>query len=204
MLRLRPYKNCDASEIVNWIQDKKSFRMWCSDRYESFPVTADEMNFKYFDCNGDCVETDNFYPMTAYDEDGIKGHFIIRYINGDTQNVRLGLVIVDPDFRGQGLGKEMIGLGLDYAFNFLMVNRVTIGVFDCNMGAYYCYLSAGFKNVPVETGEGFHYKDETCDEIWQVIEMEMTRDDYEKKNSRSQIFSKPRLSRLKGEGLFEE
>ncbi len=28
MLRLRPYKNCDAKEIVTWCQDEIAFRKW--------------------------------------------------------------------------------------------------------------------------------------------------------------------------------
>lgn len=29
MLRLRPYKKCDAKYIANWIKDEVSFRKWC-------------------------------------------------------------------------------------------------------------------------------------------------------------------------------
>ena len=36
MLRLRPYKKCDAKYIVSWIKDEISFRKWCADRYESY------------------------------------------------------------------------------------------------------------------------------------------------------------------------
>lgn len=53
MLRLRPYKACDAKTIVSWCKDEISFRKWTSDRYESFPITEDDMNYKYLDCNGD-------------------------------------------------------------------------------------------------------------------------------------------------------
>ena len=28
MLRLRPYKKCDAKRIVSWIKDEISFRKW--------------------------------------------------------------------------------------------------------------------------------------------------------------------------------
>ena len=70
MLRLRTYKACDAKTILTWCKDEISFRKWTSDRYESFPITEEEMNRKYIDCNGDCAESDNFYPMTAFDESG--------------------------------------------------------------------------------------------------------------------------------------
>ena len=67
MLRLRPYKPSDADTILGWIKDEDAFRKWSTDRYSHYPITADDMNYKYMDCNGDCAEPDNFYPMTAFD-----------------------------------------------------------------------------------------------------------------------------------------
>ncbi len=79
MLRLRPYKTCDAHTIVTWCSDEVSLRRWSSDRYDTFPITAADMNHKYVDCNGDCGEPDNFYPMTAFDDSGVVGHLIMRF-----------------------------------------------------------------------------------------------------------------------------
>ena len=75
MLRLRPYKPSDADTILKWIKDEDAFRKWSTDRYPHYPITADDMNYKYMDCNGDCAEPDNFYPMTAFDDSGIVGPF---------------------------------------------------------------------------------------------------------------------------------
>lgn len=41
MLRLRPYKRCDAKTIVTWCKDEISFRKWSSDRWDSFSITED-------------------------------------------------------------------------------------------------------------------------------------------------------------------
>ena len=51
------------------------------------------------------------------DEDGVIGHFIMRYIHGDNKVLRFGWVIVDDSFRGKGYGTSMLRIGLDYAFN---------------------------------------------------------------------------------------
>ena len=65
MLRLRPYKPSDAETILKWIHDEDAFRKWSTNRYDHYPITAEDMNHKYLDNNGDCPEPDNFYPMTA-------------------------------------------------------------------------------------------------------------------------------------------
>ena len=61
-LQLRPYKPCDAEAIVRWIRDENALRLWSSDRFGDFPITAEDINRKYLLHNGDCAEPDNFYP----------------------------------------------------------------------------------------------------------------------------------------------
>ena len=174
MLKLRPYKACDAETIISWCKDEVSFRKWTSDRYDKYPITADDMNHKYIDLNGDCPDADNFYAMTAFDESGVVGSIILRYTDEARSVVRLGFVIVDDSKRGKGYGKGMIALALKYAFELLGAEKVTIGVFDNNALAFNCYKSAGFSVV--ETGGKA-----TCDilgEEWSIVELEMTRDSY--------------------------
>ena len=173
MLRLRPYKKSDAKTIISWCKDEATFRKWTSDRYDSFPITEIEMNEKYFGKNGDCVEPDNFYPMTAFDENGIVGHLIMRYTDANKSTLRLGFVIVDNTIRGKGYGKEMISLSVKYAFEIFKANKITIGVFDNNLPAYYCYKAAGFKdNTDKNTTI------EIFSEKWTVLELELTKEDY--------------------------
>ena len=82
-MRLRPYKSADAEVILSWVRDEDTFRKWSTDRYDHYPITPADMNYKYFGCNGDCPEADNFYPMTAVDANGPVGHLILRYTNGN-------------------------------------------------------------------------------------------------------------------------
>lgn len=56
MLKLRPYKLCDAQVILGWCKDEVIFRRWTSDRYDTYPITPKDMNKKYIDCNGDCPD----------------------------------------------------------------------------------------------------------------------------------------------------
>ena len=153
MLRLRPYKPCDANTILGWIKDEDAFRKWSTDRYPHYPITADDMNHKYMDCNGDCMEPDNFYPMTAFDETGIVGHLILRFTDEEKKVLRFGFVIVDDSKRGMGYGKGMLRLALQFAFDIFKADKVTLGVLENNPGAYYCYKAAGFRDVTGEEPE---------------------------------------------------
>ena len=138
MLKLRPYKSCDAQAIAKWVQDKDVFVKWGGERFGDHPVSAETIDQKYRQENGDCAEPDNFYPWTAFDGDRIVGHFIMRYINGDKKLLRFGWVVVDSTARGRGYGAEMLRLGLRYAFDFLGAEKVGIGVFKNNAPAPFC------------------------------------------------------------------
>lgn len=168
-MRLRPYKPCDAKTIAGWIRDEEALYKWSADRYGKYPITADDINHKYMDCNGDCEEEDNFYPLTAEVDGKVTGHLMLRYTNGDRSSLRVGFVIVDDTLRGRGFGKEMLKMAEHYAFKILKAKRLTLGVFENNPSAYHCYKAAGFKeyNTPDLIFE-------INGEKWKCIEMEMT------------------------------
>lgn len=165
-MRLRPYKRCDAEKIQNWIKEEDVFLKWGGKRFGTFPIDADIINDKYDQQNGDCVEADNFYPWTAIDDEGnAVGHFTMRYVNGDSRQVRFGWVVVDQSARGKGYGKQMLSLGLQYAFDIFGAKKVTIGVFENNAPAHECYKKVGFVDREIVKGDP-----------WNVVEMEILRE----------------------------
>ena len=168
MLRLRPYCDSDACEIVKWIGDERLFRLWSADRYDKWPVTAEDINRQY----AGRINSDAFFPMTAYDEEGIKGHLIIRFTDSEKKTARFGFVIVDSSVRGKGYGREMLLLAMKYAFEMLLVDKVTLGVFDVNEKAERCYRSVGFVRSEEQPGEKFSLNN---GEMWTCIELEITK-----------------------------
>ena len=167
MIRLRQYKSCDAIKISEWVKDKDVFLKWGGELFGEFPISSEVIDEKYRLKNGDCKEPDNFYPWTAFDENGVCGHFIMRYLNGDNKILRFGWVIVDDSIRGKGYGTQMLQAGLKYAFEILDVDVVTLGVFENNELAHNCYKKVGFRD-----------KEVVSKEPWNVIEMEIKKEDW--------------------------
>lgn len=163
MLRLRPYKACDAKAVVSWIGDETAFYKWSAGRLGTYPITAEELNRKYdsFAC------ADDFFVMAAFDEKGIAGQVMMRFLDEEKKELRFGFIIVDGSRRGKGYGKEMLKLAAEYAFTILKAERITLGVFENNQPAIRCYKSAGFR----ETG-----RTESCSirgEAWKCKELEL-------------------------------
>ena len=166
MIELRLYKNADSQFIVKWLKNEYAFRQWSADRYESYPITDDDMNNYYLQYND--VE---LYKLTAENEDEIIGHLTIRFIDEARKIARLGFVIVDDTKRGNGYGKQLVSSALKYAFEELKADKVTLGVFENNTPAVNCYLSCGFKIVEKDIIESY----QCMGEIWNCIEMEIMK-----------------------------
>lgn len=159
MLGIRPYKAEDAKEIISWCRDEITFYRWTAGKLGGFPVAESEFKF---------VET--LMPFVAFNENGTVGFFTLRKPDGTTDELRFGFVIVNPDIRGKGYGKEMIRLGLKYAFELYGAEKVSIGVFENNLPAYHCYKSIGFSELD------FTDKYSVLGEEWVCIELMMKKE----------------------------
>ena len=64
--------------------------MWSADRYETYPITANDVNSNYRQCS----ELGNFYPMTLLDDyENVIGLLIFINPREDKTIIRLGFII---------------------------------------------------------------------------------------------------------------
>lgn len=144
MIRIRPYKVTDVNTILSWCQDEKAFYRWTAGILGNYPITQNEFGF-----------VESLMPFTAFDETGIVGFFTLRNPNESLDELRFGFVIIDPEKRGKGYGKEMLRLGLKFAFEIYGAKRASLGVFENNFSAYYCYRAVGFEDVVLDIAETY-------------------------------------------------
>ena len=152
MLRLRPYRAADAPVILSWCGGEIPFYQWTAGRLGDYPITQEQF-----------AAVQALMPFTAFDEEGPAGFFTLE----GTDELRFGFVIVDPRRRGRGLGREMLRLGLTFAFDLYGAGRASLGVFENNPAALRCYLAAGFRPVPLEPPETYR----VLGEDWPCVEM---------------------------------
>ncbi len=160
---LRDYKKEDSAVICKWLRSEAEFYRWSADRFNKFPMQDNDIEEHY----APQIETKRFIPLTAVDDEGNPiGHFIIRYPTDDSSSVRFGFIVLNPELRGQGNGKKMLRLGIEYAKEHLDVKRIDLGVFANNDSARHCYESVGFKE----------YGRRNCEMpigTWECIDMEL-------------------------------
>lgn len=133
MIRIRPYKASDADTILSWCQDEKAYYQWTAGKFGNYPITQKEFCF-----------VESLMPFTAFDETGIVGFFTLRNPGESLDELRFGFVVVNPHKRGKGYGKAMLQLGLKIVFEVYGAKKASLGVFENNLPAYYCYKAVGF------------------------------------------------------------
>lgn len=138
-IELRAYTPQDGKTVVSWIGDERAFRMWCGDRFENYPLSADEFNKIY---NAPTA----IAGMIACDGGEAVGHFFVQPLGNGIY--KLGLIIVDSQKRGKGYGKRMLESAIEYAKTNLNAKVLILYAFESNLAAYNCYKSLGF----TETG----------------------------------------------------
>ncbi len=143
-MEIRPYKSSDAETILSWCDNEKAFYEWSAGILGDFPITAKQFDF-----------VESLTAFTAYENNEIVGFFTLRKPNESKDELRIGFVIIDPKKRKTGLGKKMLKLGLDYAFNIGKASVVSLGVFENNPDAYYCYRSVGFEDIDTTESEAY-------------------------------------------------
>ena len=198
-LILRPWKDSDAEVICKWIRSEEELYKWSADRFNKYPLTAEDIEANY----APQLAAGRFYPMTAVDDkDNIIGHFIIRYPKPeDLTSVRFGFVIVNPEIRGKGYGREMLKLGLQYAEDELKASRADLGVFENNDSARRCYEAVGFRK----------YNEQECKMpigTWNCIDLEIFLSsgiEYKRLTEKElDTFIQMRIRQLREEGATED
>ena len=161
---LRAYTREDSPVIAGWVRNEEELYRWSADRYRFFPLLPYSIDDNYVPA----LQTGRFIALTGVDDEGRPvGHLIIRYPKeNDDSSVRFGFVIVDPEIRGKGYGRELLRLAIQYVKDNLTATRIDLGVFVNNPKARRCYESVGF------TEYGAHIID-TPFGPWDCIDMEM-------------------------------
>lgn len=158
MLRLRPYNEKDTEIILSWSKDEIAFYKWSAGVLGEYPISKEQFGF-----------VNKLMPFTAINDDEVIGFFTIRRPSENFDELRFGFVVVDPQKRGQGSGKRMLQLGIKFAKEIFGAKKVSLGVFENNESAYYCYKAVGFQDIVLEKTEKYT----VLGEEWKCLELEM-------------------------------
>ncbi|MGH2849544.1 MAG: GNAT family N-acetyltransferase [Solirubrobacteraceae bacterium] len=105
----------------------------------------------------------------AADEGRLVGH-IELVLARDARAARIARVAIAPERRGRGLGRELVQLALEVAWQLDWVDRVDLRVYMWNAAALATYTRVGFVTQSVALSQR-----EIDDERWEVATMTLER-----------------------------
>ena len=165
-MRIRPYiPNKDFEYIAKWIDNERTHAFWSANRFP-YPITPE--SFHDFLQKISMERTDNAYVAT--ENNGQVVGFFCYSVNTEDNIGFLKFVIVDKEKRGNGYGKEMLNLAVQYAFQITGSTTVQLNVFNENIAAKQCYEKVGFVERNIDK-DVFSYKDE----LWSRCNMIITK-----------------------------
>ena len=85
------------------------------------------------------------FAIVNLENDNVIGNCSIHHIDVQDRTATVGIFIGDEQNRSKGYGTEALKLLIDYAFNYLNMNNIMLGVKSFNERAINCYKKVGFK-----------------------------------------------------------
>ena len=166
MMKIRVYEADKDFEVIStWITDARTHAMWCAN-LTAFPLQRD-----CFDkLLSDIGERFGDRPFVVEDDEANVEGFLCFSINQTINEGMFKFIMVDPNKRGRGLGKQMLGMAVSYFFEKTGADAIQLNVFDENPRAKRCYEGAGFSERKTDPG-AFRYGDEA----WGRCNMVITR-----------------------------
>lgn len=148
-LRLAPFHNGYAEEMVRWVRTDEELRHLAPSTEP--PLTAEKI------CAWPKVGGHAYAYLTdvAADDSGAPQCQPIAYgelnsMRSSTSDFWLGHLIVNPDYRDRGIGCRFVRVLLAHAVEKFDAKTVSLVVFPSNRAARQCYAKAGFREVAEE------------------------------------------------------
>lgn len=170
MIRIELIEEEDFNKVIEWNLDKTSdfLLQWAGESYK-YPLTLEQIKEHYY--NNIKNNVHDMYKIIWNDNNKIIG--TVELAERDKEN-KMGRVsrflIGDERYRGNGLGTEVLKKITQIGFEKFSFDKITLGVFEHNIGAIKCYEKAGFKKQKL-----IEKAKKGSDGYWNLFEMEILR-----------------------------
>lgn len=142
LFEAHPFNHEDAPKIASWMSISPMDLFMVSSAL-IFPVTPDILIKRVKEVH---PEEHKFYSVFLIGADALSGYFEIKNINS-RHGVGTGAhIILSPEYRGKGMGKDFVDLISKVAFSSLGLYRISLSVHTTNQAAITVYKKAGYSN----------------------------------------------------------
>jgi RimJ/RimL family protein N-acetyltransferase len=156
-MKLRPTTTDDLQTILRWVESNQEMVMWSGPTF-TWPLEYTQLA-RYFDS-----PNRTYWSAIDTDSQELLGHASLL-IDNEANLMRIGFILVNPEHRGRGVGREFVEAVVRHGFQASALPVMNLGVYAHNTAALNLYESLGFS----KTGVVFHTTVE--EEQWDVVDM---------------------------------
>jgi RimJ/RimL family protein N-acetyltransferase len=165
----RGFRLRDAEALISWASSADELLQWSGPHF-SFPLDKKQLRAYAKSAS----EKRQLISGVLEGTDAVVAHAELNLLP-EHELGQIRRVIVAPELRGQGIGRELIQWLVNLSFVDLRLNRLELVVFDFNERARRCYEAAGFK----EEGRAKQARRASGD-YWDLIYMAQLRGWYDR------------------------
>ena len=137
---LRPLERTDLETLARWRNDPEIHRQF----FNTFPIAFSGQESWYQDLLKDPLC--KLFVIETITEGKAIGTVGFDHIDWKNQKAELGNIMIgERANRGQGLGKEAVGLVIHFGFTEMNLNRIYLKVYASNAVAIRVYKACGFE-----------------------------------------------------------
>jgi len=140
LFEVRPFKAGDAALLASWMSASPMDLFLLSSSL-TFPVKPETLIEKAERAN---PEEHRFYSVFLIETGKHAGHFEIKSINSKHRIGTGAHIILSPEYRDKGMGKDFVELMSKVAFTTLDLYRISLSVHTVNQAAIAAYKKAGY------------------------------------------------------------
>lgn len=135
---LRPITHEDTDLIVKWRNQENVIKYFFYRK--EFTREGHERWLREKVETGQVVQ----FVVCMKENDRPVGSTFLRDIDMDHKKAEYGFFLGEADVRGRGIGKDILSMTVDYAFNTLGLHRVYARAYETNKPSVGCFLHCGF------------------------------------------------------------
>ncbi len=137
---LSPVSIEDAEKYTEWVNDLEigQFVLFSAGVYD---LDKERDLLKHLMINS------TIFAIVEKDTNKVIGNCGLHMVNEIHRRASFGIFIGEKTYWNQGIGREATALALDYGFNILNLNNISLEVVAYNHRAVNCYTKVGFKLV---------------------------------------------------------
>jgi RimJ/RimL family protein N-acetyltransferase len=171
LISLWPFEEKDFPLLSSEIENPRFMLQWAGPKY-TFPLTWDQIGIRNQE-TGDGKKSVYVFRAVNPESDQTIGFIELAIRDFVSRVANVESVLVFRKYRGQGYGKQLMSAIVQFGFQQLQMNELTLCVFDFNLSAIACYRKIGFERY--EVGAAARSFD---NEKWSLVRMKLSKEQW--------------------------